>query len=80
MEINLIAESLKFLVLGMSTVFMFLILMVIVLNIQAKIVMKFFPPKEKEVIASSHSLVKKDNLAVIVAIAASLQSYKKSKQ
>ena len=76
MEINLIAETLKFLVLGMSTVFMFLILMVFVLNLQSKIIMKFFPHKE----GASTQKRQRDNLAVIAAIAASLQSYKKSKQ
>lgn len=43
MEINLVSEGLKFMVLGMVTVFLFLILMVIVLKIQSKIVMKYFP-------------------------------------
>ena len=42
---NLVAEGLKFMVLGMGTVFLFLILMVIVLNIQAKIINKYFPEK-----------------------------------
>lgn len=78
MEINLIAETLKFLVLGMSTVFMFLVLMVIVLNLQSKIIMKFFPHKE-ETPTQSRPIPQKGNLAVIAAIAASLQSYKKSK-
>ncbi len=78
MEINLIAETLKFLVLGMSTVFMFLVLMVLVLNLQSKIITKFFPHKE-EVSIPKRSIAQKGNLAVIAAIAASLQSYKKSK-
>ncbi|NOQ30631.1 MAG: pyruvate carboxylase [Helicobacteraceae bacterium] len=43
---NLVAESLKFMVLGMGTVFMFLIIMIIVMNLQAKIVHRFFPEPE----------------------------------
>jgi oxaloacetate decarboxylase gamma subunit len=80
MEVNLIAESLKFLVLGMSTVFMFLVLLVLVLNIQAKIIMKYFPHKEEQSDAKNHSqgLSQNGNLAVVAAIAASLESYKQS--
>ena len=78
MEINLIAETLKFLVLGMSTVFMFLVLMVLVLTLQSKIITKFFPHKE-EVSIPKRPIAQKGNLAVIAVIAASLQSYKKSK-
>jgi oxaloacetate decarboxylase gamma subunit len=82
MEINLIAESVKFLILGMSTVFMFLVLMVFVLELQSKIIMKFFPPKKEEESTGSNStseLSRNGNLAVVAAIAASLKSYKQSK-
>lgn len=80
MEVNLVMEAVKFLILGMSTVFMFLILMVFVLQVQAKILMKYFPPKEEKVVVNgslAKQLSKKDNLAVVAAIAVSLQSYKK---
>ena len=77
MEVNLIVESLKFLVLGMSTVFMFLVLMVVVLELQAKIILKYFPPKEVSVHNSTQELSQKDNFTVVAAIAASIQSYKK---
>lgn len=83
MEVNLIGESLKFLVLGMSTVFMFLVLLVFVLNIQAKIMMKFFPPKEERASVgnSTTEISQKNNFAVVAAIAASIRSYnKQSKQ
>ncbi len=82
MEINLIAESVKFLILGMSTVFMFLVLMVFVLELQSKIIMKFFPPKKEEdstACNSTSELSRNGNLAVVAAIAASLKSYKQSK-
>ena len=45
-EVNLIFEATKFAILGMGTVFIFLLIMVYVLNIQAKIVGKFFPDKK----------------------------------
>lgn len=81
MEVNLIVESLKFLVLGMSTVFMFLVLLVLVLNLQAKIIMKYFPTKTENINLGHSSLEssQQGNLAVVAAIAASLKSYKQSK-
>ena len=81
MEVNLIGESLKFMVLGMSTVFMFLVLLVLVLNVQAKIIMKYFPAKEGNYTDNSTSeLLQKDNFAVVAAIAASIRSYNKKQQ
>lgn len=81
MEVNLIVEAFKFLVLGMSTVFMFLALMVVVLELQAKIILTYFPPKEENVHNSTLELSQKDNFTVVAAIAASIRSYKKkSKQ
>ena len=43
---NLVIEGLKFMVLGMTTVFLFLMLMILVLNIISKIVKKYFPHKK----------------------------------
>ncbi len=82
MEINLIVETLKFLVLGMSTVFLFLILMVYVLELQSKIIAKYFPQHQEEELTKDNSKQKvsqNGNLAVVAAIAASLKSYKQSK-
>ena len=80
MEINLIGETLKFLLLGMSTVFMFLILMVLVVELQSKIIAKYFPQKEEEPdLYANPSVRKKDNLAIVAAIAASLQLHKQTK-
>ncbi len=82
MELNLVVEGLKFMVLGMVTVFLFLILLVIVLNFQAKILNKFFPPKaiptegRKTSVASTSS---KDVKAQVAAITAAIQTFKNSK-
>ena len=79
MEINLIAETFKFLILGMSTVFMFLILLVYVLQIQSKIIMKFFPQKAAEPVNAGGNVTRAkstDNLAVVAAIAATLKHKK----
>ncbi|MDD3343607.1 MAG: OadG family protein [Sulfurospirillaceae bacterium] len=80
MEINLIAETFKFLILGMSTVFMFLIVMVYAVQIQSKIIMKFFPQKSEDSATAGQNVAKTqstDKLAVVAAIAATLQTHKK---
>ncbi|HEY9128259.1 MAG TPA: OadG family protein, partial [Sulfurovum sp.] len=48
MEINLVGESLKFMVLGMLIVFVFLVIMVQVMKLQAKILNKYSPEKVVE--------------------------------
>ncbi len=78
MEYNLVAEGLKFMVLGMVTVFLFLIVMVYILNLQSKLVQKYFPQKKKQVakVANSgtvSSSKKDDNLLVAVITAAVTQ-------
>jgi oxaloacetate decarboxylase gamma subunit len=77
MEVNMIAEGLKVMTLGMSTVFIFLILMVIILNVQAKIINRFFPAKPTTTTAkkSSPTPSKSDNAAVIAAITAAVAHY-----
>lgn len=50
MEINLVGESLKFMVLGMAIVLVFLLLLVEIMKLQAKIINKFFPEKAPKVV------------------------------
>ncbi len=49
MEVNLISEALKFMVLGMGIVFSFLIILIFVLKAQAKLLTKYFPAKEVKI-------------------------------
>ncbi len=82
MEINLIVETLKFLVLGMSTVFMFLVLMVIVVELQSKIIMRFFPnhpPENPPLDAPSVSGKRVQSSPAIAAIVAALHVNKTMK-
>jgi oxaloacetate decarboxylase gamma subunit len=44
----MVFEALKFMVLGMGIVFLFLILMIALLTLQAKIIKTFFKEEEKE--------------------------------
>lgn len=84
MELNLVTEGLKFMVLGMVTVFLFLILMVIVLELQAKIINKLFPQKAMPSPTRSAPIAKqltpKNDKALIAAITASIMAFKNSKE
>lgn len=80
MELNLISEGLKFMVLGMVTVFLFLIVMVLILNIQSRIARKYFP--EKITPSKSNPSVQstsKDNKALVAAITAAIQTFRTNK-
>ena len=43
MEVNYIFEGLKIMLLGMGTVFMFLVVMIVMMNIMSTVVHRFFP-------------------------------------
>ena len=74
MEMNLVTEGFKFMLLGMGIVFIFLYLMVLVLKLQAMVISKYFPEKEEPKKSS-----KPDNTKLIAAISAALQHHKNSK-
>ena len=69
MEVNLVAEGFKFMVLGMGTVFMFLILMVFILNIQAKIINKYFPEKPEVKKAPKRKSTNDDEVVAVITAA-----------
>jgi len=75
MEVDLVAEGVKFMVIGMGTVFLFLIIMMMVLNFQAYIIGKYFPEKVAPVAPSSSSPM--DDKGLVAAISAAIQMYKK---
>jgi len=80
MEINLIAESVKFMFLGMGVVFAFLTIMIFVLKAQGAILTKFFPVENKVVnnVPSRNTSEKTDN-AKIAAVIAAVQHHKNLK-
>ena len=68
MEMNLVSEGLKFMVLGMLVVFVFLVILVQVMKLQAKIINKFFPEKAPEAVsASTDATQEAHHVAAIVA-------------
>lgn len=79
MELNLVIEGLKFMVLGMSTVFLFLMLMVWVLRVQSTIISKFFPSEKAPSSTATSSTLSSpttQNTSHIVAIVAAIQMYR----
>jgi oxaloacetate decarboxylase gamma subunit len=82
-DANLVVEGLKFMVLGMTTVYLFLLLMIFVLSVISKIVQKYFPPKKLSPAHIKTTTPRKqessDDGAVVAAIVASIQQFKKQK-
>ncbi len=74
---NLVFEGFKFMILGMGTVFTFLTLMIIAMNIQSYIIHKFFP--EPTAAAPASSANKSNNNAKIAAISAAIQHHENAK-
>jgi oxaloacetate decarboxylase gamma subunit len=83
MEVNLIAEGFKFLVLGMTTVFLFLLLMIYILKLQTKLVQKYFPdtptdlPKTN-VVDPAITQQAEEDAKIIAAITAAITDYRKN--
>jgi len=69
---NLVFEGFKFMALGMGTVFSFLILMIVAMNIQSYIVHKFFPEPEPVVPGSTK---KNNDKAKVAAISAAISHH-----
>ena len=76
METTLVAEGLKFMVLGMGVVFVFLALLVQMMKWQARIIQKFFPPLTPP---SGVYPSAEDESARIAAIIAAVTEYRKHK-
>jgi oxaloacetate decarboxylase (Na+ extruding) subunit gamma len=81
METNLIAEAVKFMILGMGVVFSFLIIMVYALKVQAKLVNKYCPEKKIEPSNQLKSITNEasNNSTKIAAIVAAVQHHKNLK-
>jgi len=77
METNLVIEGLKFMVLGMGTVFVFLGVMIVCMNIMSYIIHKFFPePQASATPSSSSSSVQQDNKKIVAAITAAIKHHR----
>lgn len=85
MEVNMIGEAFKFMLLGMGIVFIFLIIMVYALKLQAYLINKFFPEKKEEPTGNewkptaTASAKIDDKTKVIAAITAAIQHHRNTK-
>jgi oxaloacetate decarboxylase gamma subunit len=76
MEIDLVAEGLKFMYLGMGTVFTFLVVLILVLKLQAKIVDTYFAPKKSVNSTTDNTSSQKDKKKIVAAIASAIHTYR----
>jgi len=79
MEINLITEALKFMMLGMGVVFSFLIILIFVLKAQGALLSKYFPEETKENARKPQNLSASNQTAKVAAIVAAVQHHKNLK-
>jgi len=77
MEINLVGEGLKFMVLGMLIVFAFLAILVQIMKLQAKMINKYFPEKAPKAPVSTENIVEDDSPAITAAIIAAITEFRK---
>ncbi|MCW8894359.1 MAG: OadG family protein [Sulfurimonas sp.] len=74
METNLVIEGFKFMGLGMATVFTFLVILIIMMNMMSKILNKFFP--EPKPSAGTNNNIQNNNTKVIAAITAAIKYHR----
>lgn len=81
MEINLIAEALKFMVLGMGIVLLFLTIMIFALKAQAYLIARFLPEKNDNATVKTKEWQPANNTSnddVTAAITAAIVHHSKS--
>jgi len=74
MEVNYIFEGLKIMLLGMGTVFMFLIVMIVMMNVMSKVVHRFFP--EPNDVENNKSSAMENNAKKVAAITAHIMHHR----
>jgi oxaloacetate decarboxylase gamma subunit len=77
MDINILYEGIKFMILGMSTVFVFLAVLIIMMNILSYIIDRFFP--ELKHTTAIVAPAQKDNKKIVAAITAAVMQYRKER-
>ncbi len=76
METNLVMEGIKFMFLGMGTVFSFLVIMIFVINIMSLIIHKYFPEPHVADETASGGSTQKDNKKIVAAITAAIAHHR----
>jgi len=75
METNLIMEGIKFMFLGMGTVFAFLVIMILCMNMMSLVINRFFPEPQASADSSSAG-AQKDNKKIVAAITAAIKYHR----
>ncbi len=75
MEVDLISEAFKFMLLGMGNVFIFLIVMIFSIKIQAFIIAKYFAKKEVNTKSKNKTLDISNTSKKIAAISAAIEHH-----
>ena len=79
METNLVVEGLKFMILGMGTVFLFLIVMILMMELQKRIIQRLFPePSTVAPTAPAKQTQQSKNNKVAAIVAAIIEDKKKN--
>jgi len=76
-DVNMLGESVKFMILGMGVVFLFLIILVQVVKLQGKFISKYFPDEEPSV--ASATSTDSDESARVAAVIAAVTEFRKNK-
>ncbi|EDZ61355.1 Na+-transporting oxaloacetate decarboxylase gamma chain [Sulfurimonas gotlandica GD1] len=73
MDTNLVMEGFKFMALGMGTVFLFLIILIVMMNVMSAVLHKFFPEPQASL---EPSVDTKNNKKIIAAISAAISHHR----
>ena len=78
-EVNYVVEALKFMVLGMGVVFLFLFILVKVVELQAAIIAKYFPENTPKIPAPLAGNTVEDENRRVAAIIAAVTEFRNKK-
>ncbi len=78
-ETSLVYESVKFMLLGMGIVYLFLVVMVFVMNIMSNIINKYFPEPHPAENVETQQTTKNDKTKVVAAITAAIMHHQNNK-
>lgn len=78
-EVNNVVEALKFMVLGMGVVFLFLFILVQLIKVQASLIAKYFPENTPKVPTAPVGNTAEDENRRVAAIIAAVREFRNNK-
>jgi len=78
-DVNNVLEAFKFMLLGMGVVFFFLLIVVQVVELQAKIIAKYFPENTPKIPAPKAGNTTDDEQSKVAAIIAAVTEFRNKK-